>query len=95
MTTPTVTGVQGVNEDVLRRESAFPTLTNTINAQYVSVKFATIKIEDSTATSTFTDGIIANPELLASLERAIDRLEPGKLLSGKDVFGDEGESDAE
>ncbi len=91
----TVTGVQGVNEDVLRRAHAFPVLTPTTTAQYASVKIVTTKVESATATFTVTGGIIANPELLASLERAIERLEPGKLLTDKDVFGDEDESDAE
>lgn len=94
-TTPTVTGVQGVNEDLLRRASAFPVLTQTTTAQYASVKFATTQVEDATATFTITDAIIANPELLDSLERAIERLEPGKLLTEKDVFGDEDAGDAE
>jgi len=70
-------------------------LTRTTTFQYASVKFVTTKVEDATATFTITDGIIANPELLASLERAIERLEPGKLLTEKDVFGDEDEGDAE
>jgi len=53
------------------------------------------KFDVKAATLTLTDSIIANTSLLSSLERAIERLEPGKLLTDKDVFGDEADGGAD
>lgn len=86
---PTVTGVFGIDEGVLK-EAASHTITHqTTTATYQGTEFlalGTWSIEQAPAT--VTDVIIANPDLLASLERAIESLEPGKLLTDKDVFGD-------
>jgi len=89
----TITGVRGVDENMLRRGTPFLVLTQTTTAQYEGIdswrELSRIVEKFADTTLTLTESIITNPELLSSLERAIDQLEPGKLLTDRDVFGDE------
>ncbi len=101
MDAPTETGVQGIDESVLRRAGPFVIVTHTTTAaRYEGIDTWTGevvigKFDVKAATLTLTDSIIANTSLLSSLERAIERLEPGKLLTDKDVFGDEADGGAD
>ena len=95
----TITGAQGVNEDILKRATPFLfVLTEATTAQYQGVdswhEVEMLVERTDVAPTAITDNIIASPELLASLERAIESLEPGKLLTDNDVFGDDEETGA-
>ena len=68
-------------QDIVKIERGIPAVVWTISA---IDEFVT-----QTAPFDMTDLIVGNPALLASLQRAIKRLEPGNLLRDDQVFGSE------
>ena len=69
------------SQDVVKIERTVPT-----------VIWTSLSIEEfvtQTAPFDMTDLIVSSPLLLASIQRAIERLEPGNLLRDEQVFGSE------
>ena len=102
---PTITGMQGVDRNLIRSTAQVFAFTVTTGALYQGYDtcwqetnrfpqtFSLSNLAPTILTLSITDTIISNTELMSSLDRAIQRLEPGKLLTDKDVFGEEADND--